>query len=129
MRRPHEPVPPPAHAATTDGKVATITGKICNVGGSDVARRRAKSTSAQEKKMGTAPSLRDTPRGGFFGPAGSATTPPAASALMSATAVGTTNTVASTNTGAGAALETSATSAKSAVAVAAVVPECLPPQT
>ena len=64
------------------------------------------------------------------GAAGSATTLPAACALMSATAVGgrTTNTFASINTGVGAALETSATSATSVVAVAAVVPGCLPPQ-
>ena len=128
MRRPHQPVPPLTRAATTDGKVATNTGNICG-DGSDVARRRAKSTSARQKKMGTAPSLHDTPRGGFFGAAGGATTPLAASALMSATAVGTTNNVASTNTGVGAALETSATSATSVVAVAAVVPECLPHQT
>jgi len=49
---------------------------------------------------------------------------------MCATAVGTltTNTVWSTNTGVGAALETSATSGPSVAAVAAVVPECVPPR-
>jgi len=64
--RPNEPVTPPARTGTTDGNIAANTDNTRNVDGSDVARRPAKSTSARQKEMEAAPSLRDTPRGGCW---------------------------------------------------------------